>query len=62
MKKNKKLRRIIRKGLLVLSVILAMVLFVLSAMQLSITNPIGMITMILTGSYILLFWERNSED
>jgi hypothetical protein len=61
MKKNKKLRRIIRKGLLILSVIVAMVLFVLSAMQMCITNPIGMITMFVAGAYIITFWCVNDE-
>ncbi len=60
-KKNRKFIRFIRKGLLILSVMLAMVLFVLSAMQLSITNPLGMLTMVLSGGYILTFLWANEE-
>ena len=60
--KNRKLRKIIRKGLLVLSVIVAMVLFILASFQLSLTNPIGMLTMVLSGGYILAFWSVNDNE
>lgn len=56
-KKNRKLKN----GLLILSVIVAMVVFILSAMQLTITNPYGMIALVLSGGYILTFWYQNDE-
>ena len=59
--KRRKIRRAIRKGLLVLSLIVAMVLFILASFQLSITNPYGMVTMFLTGVYILAFWWVNDD-
>lgn len=62
MKKNRKLRRVIRNGLLTLSVIVAMVLFVLASFQLSLANPYGMVTMVLTGGYILAFWSANDDE
>lgn len=55
--KNRKLKN----GLLILSVIVAMVVFILSAMQLTITNPYGMIALVLSGGYILTFWYQNDE-
>lgn len=61
MKKNKKLRRVIRNGLLTLSVIVAMVLFVLASFQLCLSNIHGMVTMLLSGGYILAFWYANDE-
>ena len=61
MRKNKRLKRVIRNGLLTLSVIVAIVLFILASFQLSITNPIGMLVMVLAGGYILAFWYANDE-
>ena len=60
-KPNKKKNRKLRNGLLILSVIVAMVVFILSAMQLTITNPYGMIALVLSGGYILTFWYQNDE-
>ena len=60
-KPNKKKSRKLRNGLLILSVIVAMVVFILSAMQLTITNPYGMIALVLSGGYILTFWYQNDE-
>ena len=60
-KPNKKKNRKLRNGLLILSVIVAMVAFILSAMQLTITNPYGMIALVLSGGYILTFWYQNDE-
>ena len=61
MKKNRRLRRALRNGLLTLSVIVAMVLFVLASFQLSLANPFGVLTMVLSGGYILAFWYANDE-
>ena len=59
--RNRRLRRYIRNGLLTLSVIVAIVIYILSAIQLSLTNIQGLIAMLLSGGYILAFWYANDE-
>lgn len=61
MKKNRRIRRYIRNGLLTLSVIVAMVLFVLASFQLCLSNVHGIVAMLLSGGYILAFWYANDE-
>lgn len=59
--RNRRLRRYIRNGLLTLSVIVAIVIYILSAIQLSLTNIHGLIAMLVSGGYILTFWYANDE-
>lgn len=61
--KRRKIRNRIRNGLLTLSVVIAIIIFVLASVQLTITNPFGVLGMILSGSYILLFcWANEDEE
>ena len=62
MKKNRKLRRFIRNGLLTLSVIVAIVIFILSAFQLSLANPIGVLVSVVSAGYILTFCAVNEVE
>lgn len=62
MKKNRRIRRYIRNGLLTLSVIVAIVIYILSAIQLSLTNIQGLIAMLVSGGYILAFWSANDDE
>ena len=61
MKKNRRIKRIIRNALLTLSVVVAFVIYVLASMQLCITNPLGLLAMVVSGGYILMFWEANED-
>ena len=61
-KRKRKNKSKIKNGLICLSVALAIVIFVLSATQLTFTNPWGMLAMVLTGGYILTFcWVNEVE-
>ena len=62
MKRKRRIRRIIRNGLLALSVIMAMVVFVHCSFQFVITNPLGTLGLLLSGGYILLFLWANEEE
>lgn len=61
MRKKRRVKRHIRNGLLTLSVIVAMVIYILSAFQLSLSNIHGLVAMLVSGGYILAFWYANDE-
>jgi hypothetical protein len=62
MKKTKrKIKRIIRNGLLYLTLFLAMVVFVCASLQIVIANPFGTLAIVLSGGYILAFTYANCE-
>ena len=61
-RRNRRIRRFIRNGLLTLSVIMAIVVFILASFQFTISNPIGTLALILSGGYILTFVWANEED
>lgn len=61
-RKFRKLRRFIRNGLLTLSVIVAMVIFILASFKLTFEHPQTVLTMVLSGGYIMVFvWANEVE-
>lgn len=62
MGKNRRLRRFVRNGLLTLSVIVAIVIFILASFQLTLANPLGILAMVVSGGYILMFWRANEDE
>lgn len=60
-RKNRRLRKLFKNTFLILTVLLAMVLFVLASFQLSLANPIGMAVMVLAGCYISIFVYVNER-
>jgi uncharacterized membrane protein YhaH (DUF805 family) len=56
---SRRTKRFIRKTFLYFTVMLAIVLFVLASFQLSLSNPIGMAVMVVTGVYISTFVYAN---
>lgn len=55
-------KRVIRNGLIYLSVVVAAVLFVLASFKLSVLNTREMLVMLLSGGYILLFCHVNEVE
>jgi pilus assembly protein TadC len=59
---NRRTKRFIRRTFLIFTVMLAIILFVLASFQLSLSNPIGMAVMVLTGGYISTFVYVNEGE
>jgi uncharacterized membrane protein YhaH (DUF805 family) len=56
---SRRTKRFIRKAFLIFTVLLAIVFFVLASFQLSLSNPIGMAVMVVTGAYISTYVYAN---
>lgn len=59
---TRRIKRFIRTGLLTLSFVVAMVIFVLASFQTTLANPFGILAMVLSGGYILAFWSANDDE
>ena len=60
--KKRKLKRIIRNGLLYLSLIVATIIFIMASMYFVVTNPLVTMTLDLSGAYIITFCAVNEVE
>lgn len=62
MKKKRRVWRKIRNGLLYLSLIVAIIIFVMSSVYFVLTNPIWTLLLVLSGGYIVTFCAVNEVE
>ncbi len=60
--RRRRTKRILRNGLLYLTFITAIVIYILASLQIAVMNPFGTLALVLSGGYILMFLWANEVE